>query len=145
MEHNPPVPTLYPGRDPLHKFLGFTPGRQIVSMSARDPDDGREMPPNGKTSLSVSTLRGVRKVRNWCCCQSLQFELKFYSYLLQSGAPTRSHVNQTLLLHSLIRHSQTRRIRRRDLLKASSVQLHGWLHSFVLYQLQTTCLRLLSI
>src|SRR5438445_489260 len=108
MEHNPPVPTLYPGEDPLHKFLGFIPGRQIVSMSARDPDDGREMPPNGKTSLSVWTLRGVRKVRN-CCCRNLHFDMKFYSYLLQSGAPTRSHVNQTLLSHCLIRHSQTHR------------------------------------
>lgn len=64
-EHNPPLPTLYPGKDPLHTFLGYTPGRQIVSLSARDPDDGRQMPPNGNTALSVYTLRGVRKVRSF--------------------------------------------------------------------------------
>jgi hypothetical protein len=62
MEHNPPLLTLYPGQDPLHTFLGYTPGRQIVSVSARDPYDGREMPPNGNAALSVYTLRGVRKV-----------------------------------------------------------------------------------
>ncbi|KAJ3496394.1 hypothetical protein NLJ89_g10491 [Agrocybe chaxingu] len=62
LEHNPPVPTLQPGANPLHTFLGFLPGRQVVSLSARDPYDGREMPPNGKDHVSVYSLRGVRKL-----------------------------------------------------------------------------------
>jgi len=64
MEHSPPIPTLYPpsSKDPLHTFLGFDPDEQIVSLSARDPDDVREMPPNGTSVMSVWTLRGVRKV-----------------------------------------------------------------------------------
>ena len=59
MEHNPPIPTLHPtsSKYPLHTFLGFHPGKQIVSLSARDPDDGREMPPNGSAVVSVWTLR----------------------------------------------------------------------------------------
>ncbi|KAF9552267.1 tRNA-guanine transglycosylase [Agrocybe pediades] len=62
LEHNPPVPTLQPGANPLHKFLGYTPGKHIVSMSARDPYDGREMPTNGQNHVAVYGLRGVRKL-----------------------------------------------------------------------------------
>lgn len=60
----PPMPTLQPGDDPLHKFLGFTPGKHLLSMSVRDPSDTRDMPPSGNQQLSVMSLRGVRKVRN---------------------------------------------------------------------------------
>jgi hypothetical protein len=63
LENNPPVPTLQPGHNPLHKFLGFNPNNHLLSMSARDPNDGREMPPNGHSHISVNTLQGVRKVR----------------------------------------------------------------------------------
>ncbi|CAA7271251.1 unnamed protein product [Cyclocybe aegerita] len=62
LEHNPPAPTLQPGANPLHTFLGFLPGMQVVSLSARDPYDGRDMPPNGKDHISVYSLRGVRKL-----------------------------------------------------------------------------------
>ncbi|KAF9473030.1 tRNA-guanine transglycosylase [Pholiota conissans] len=69
LEHNPPIPTLQalqPGTssasNPLHTFLGFTPNKHIVSMSARDPHDGRDMPPNGNAHVSVQSLRGVRKL-----------------------------------------------------------------------------------
>ncbi|KIM49902.1 hypothetical protein M413DRAFT_22013 [Hebeloma cylindrosporum] len=62
LEHNPPVPTLQPGQNPLHTFLGFPPGKHLLSISARDPYDGREMPPNGKSHVSVYCLRGVRKL-----------------------------------------------------------------------------------
>ena len=62
LENNPPVPTLQSGHNPLHKFLGFNPNNHLLSMSARDPNDGREMPPNGHSHMSVHTLQGVRKV-----------------------------------------------------------------------------------
>ncbi|TFK35426.1 tRNA-guanine(15) transglycosylase-like protein [Crucibulum laeve] len=62
LEHNPPVPTLQTGKTPLHTFLGFNPGQHLLSMSARDLYDGREMPPNGKDHVSVYSLRGVRKL-----------------------------------------------------------------------------------
>ena len=64
MEHNPPIPTLQPpsSKGAIHTFLGFDPSKQIVSLSARDPDDVREMPPNRNAEVSVWTLRGVRKV-----------------------------------------------------------------------------------
>ncbi|KXN87057.1 hypothetical protein AN958_09403 [Leucoagaricus sp. SymC.cos] len=58
----PPIPTLVGGKNPLHSFLGYSLGQHIVSMSVRDPADGREMPPNGKTHISSYSLRGVRKV-----------------------------------------------------------------------------------
>lgn len=63
LEHNPPVPTLQTGHNPLHKFLGFNTNTHLLSMSARDFYDSREMPPNGNDHTSVNTLRGVRKVR----------------------------------------------------------------------------------
>ena len=65
LENNPPVPTLQTGHNPLHRFLGFNPRNHLLSMSARDPNDSREMPPNGHAHMSVYTLRGVRKVRQF--------------------------------------------------------------------------------
>ncbi|KAI0320388.1 tRNA-guanine(15) transglycosylase-like protein [Amylostereum chailletii] len=62
LEHIPPVPTQYPGLHPLHKFLGFLPRKHVVSMTLRDPFDGREMPPNGTNFVSANCVRGVRKV-----------------------------------------------------------------------------------
>ncbi|KAI0928194.1 hypothetical protein AcW2_004283 [Taiwanofungus camphoratus] len=62
LERTPPVPTLQSGSHPLHTFLGFPSSTHIVSMSARDPFDGREMPPNGKDHVSVYCIRGVRKI-----------------------------------------------------------------------------------
>ncbi|KAJ3567193.1 hypothetical protein NP233_g6528 [Leucocoprinus birnbaumii] len=58
----PPVPTLVPGKNPLHSFLGYSLGQHVVSMSVRDPADGREMPVNGNAHISAYSLRGVRKV-----------------------------------------------------------------------------------
>jgi len=62
LEHVPPVPTLQPGNNPLHTFLGFNPTKHILSMSLRDPADGREITPNGKDAVSALCVRGVRKV-----------------------------------------------------------------------------------
>lgn len=56
------MPTLVPGKNPLHSFLGYSLGQHVVSMSARDPADGREMPANGNTHVSTYSLRGVRKI-----------------------------------------------------------------------------------
>ncbi|TFK67636.1 hypothetical protein BDN72DRAFT_842823 [Pluteus cervinus] len=67
LEHNPPVPTLLTGANPMHNFLGFVPGQHLLSLCIRDPADGREMPPNGNKHTSAYCLRGVRKVspENW--------------------------------------------------------------------------------
>lgn len=76
LEQTPPVPTLYAkhlastespervedAQKPLHSFLGFKPSNHILSMSPRDPNDTREMPPNQNDVLNVATLRGVRKL-----------------------------------------------------------------------------------
>ncbi|KAF8995186.1 tRNA-guanine(15) transglycosylase-like protein [Cyathus striatus] len=62
LEQDTPVPTLYPGPNPLHTFLGFTPGQHVVALSARDPTEGKEMPTNSHTHICVSTLRGIRKL-----------------------------------------------------------------------------------
>ncbi len=58
----PPVPTLVNGQNSLHTFLGYSLAQHVVSITARDPADGREMPPNGNAHVSAYTLRGVRKV-----------------------------------------------------------------------------------
>jgi hypothetical protein len=58
----PPVPTLQPGTNPLHTFLGYAPEQSILSMSLRDPADDREMPPNGQDHVSAYCIRGVKKV-----------------------------------------------------------------------------------
>ncbi|KAF5317979.1 hypothetical protein D9619_012079 [Psilocybe cf. subviscida] len=82
LEQKPPMPTLQPGFDPLHKFLGFTPGTHLLSLSVRDPSDTRDMPPSGNQQLSVMSLRGVRKVspvewRSWvtACAPDVVFAL----------------------------------------------------------------------
>ncbi|KAH9951983.1 tRNA-guanine(15) transglycosylase-like protein [Amylocystis lapponica] len=62
LEHLPPVPTLQEGAHPLHTFLGYSPAQHIISMSARDPFDGREMPPNGQDHIAAYCIRGVRKI-----------------------------------------------------------------------------------
>ncbi|TFK18675.1 hypothetical protein FA15DRAFT_760512 [Coprinopsis marcescibilis] len=62
LEHNPPVPTLQVGEQPLHAFLGFQGQNHILSMIARDPNEAKEMPVNQNHVVSVSTLRGVRKL-----------------------------------------------------------------------------------
>ncbi len=63
LEQKPPVPTLWPGSKPLHGFLGFPEQRHILSMSIRDWNDDRDIPPNGKDNLSAMTTRGVKQVR----------------------------------------------------------------------------------
>jgi len=62
LDVHPPVPTLAPGKNPLHSFLGFSTDNHVISMSIRDPMDGREMPANGKLHVCAYSLRGVRKV-----------------------------------------------------------------------------------
>lgn len=62
LDRSPPIPTLQGGPHPLHKFLGYKPEKHILSLCARDPADGREMPANGKDHVSAFCIRGVRKV-----------------------------------------------------------------------------------
>jgi hypothetical protein len=62
LEQTPPLPALQSGPYPLHTLLGFDFCKHIVCMSPRDPKDVDEMPPNGKDSISVKCMRGVRKV-----------------------------------------------------------------------------------
>ncbi|KAI8998894.1 tRNA-guanine(15) transglycosylase-like protein [Trametes punicea] len=59
---NPPVPTLVDGAHPLHTFLGYSPESHIITMTLRDPSDGRKMPPNGHDFVCAHCTRGVRKV-----------------------------------------------------------------------------------
>lgn len=61
LDKNPPILTLQGGSNPVHAFLGFRPGRHIVSLSARDPADSRDMPPNNKDAISAYCIRGVKK------------------------------------------------------------------------------------
>ncbi|KAI0371770.1 hypothetical protein BV20DRAFT_1120421 [Pilatotrama ljubarskyi] len=62
IDRSPPVPTLIDGPRPLHTFLGYTPEHHIITMTLRDPSDGRKMPPNGNDFVSAHCTRGVRKV-----------------------------------------------------------------------------------
>ncbi|KAL6309181.1 tRNA-guanine(15) transglycosylase-like protein [Sparassis latifolia] len=68
LDHNPPVPTIQTGAHALHRFLGFVPSQHILSFSARDPSDERELPTNGKDYISTYCIRGVRKLTpsSWC-------------------------------------------------------------------------------
>ncbi|KAH9842883.1 tRNA-guanine(15) transglycosylase-like protein [Rhodofomes roseus] len=62
LEHNPPLPITQPGPRPLHQFLGFSPADHVLSVSARDPFDGRDMPANNKDYVATYCIRGVRKL-----------------------------------------------------------------------------------
>ncbi|KZO99259.1 tRNA-guanine transglycosylase [Calocera viscosa TUFC12733] len=62
LETLPPTPTLQPGPNPLHTFIGAPASRHIISLSFRDPADVRERPPNGENYLTGLTVRGVRKI-----------------------------------------------------------------------------------
>ncbi|KJA20345.1 hypothetical protein HYPSUDRAFT_142342 [Hypholoma sublateritium FD-334 SS-4] len=69
LEQTPPIPILHAQHPsnasnphPLHTFLGFDESRHLLSISAREPTDTREMPPNGNALVCVHSLRGVRKL-----------------------------------------------------------------------------------
>ncbi|KAH8112424.1 tRNA-guanine(15) transglycosylase-like protein [Phellopilus nigrolimitatus] len=62
LERSPPIPTLLDEKHPLHALLGFQNDRHLLSMSLRDPSDGRELPPNGNAFINASCIRGVRKI-----------------------------------------------------------------------------------
>ncbi|KAJ7782972.1 tRNA-guanine(15) transglycosylase-like protein [Mycena metata] len=62
LENSPPTPTLQPGPNPLHTFLGFNPNQHLLSLTLRDPADRRETPANGHDYISVSTGRGMKKI-----------------------------------------------------------------------------------
>ncbi|OSD02794.1 tRNA-guanine transglycosylase [Trametes coccinea BRFM310] len=62
IDRNPPVPTLVDGSHPLHTFLGYSPDKHVITMTLRDPSDGRKMPPNGNDFVAAHCTRGVRKV-----------------------------------------------------------------------------------
>jgi hypothetical protein len=64
LDRTKPLPTLIDAPRPLHTLLGFTPQQSILSLSLRDPADGREMPPNMNDTVTAHCLRGVRKVRS---------------------------------------------------------------------------------
>ena len=130
LEDNPPVPTLQPGHNPLHKFLGFNPNNHLLSMSARDPNDGREMPPNGHSHMSVNTLRGVRKVRHFfCTLKAMDAYITFISYLPQIGVHISSHVSPISFFLFPILLLRILHILKRDLQRVSNVHPHGCLTS----------------
>ncbi|KAI5118130.1 hypothetical protein M0805_008037 [Coniferiporia weirii] len=62
LERSPPIPTLLGGEKALQNLLGFSDGRHLISMSLRDPFDGRQMPPNGNKFVNANCIRGVRKI-----------------------------------------------------------------------------------
>ncbi|KAI0747854.1 tRNA-guanine(15) transglycosylase-like protein [Daedaleopsis nitida] len=62
LNRNPPVPTIVGGAHPLHSFLGYNIDRHVLTLTLRDPSDGRKMPPNGNDFVSAQCTRGVRKV-----------------------------------------------------------------------------------
>ncbi|KAJ6558577.1 tRNA-guanine(15) transglycosylase-like protein [Mycena vulgaris] len=61
LENSPPTPTLQPGPNPLHTFLGYNTDH-LLSLTLRDPADPRDHPPNGNDYVSASTARGIKKV-----------------------------------------------------------------------------------
>ena len=64
-------------------------------MSARDHNDGREMPPNGQSHISVNT-RSTRGPKGATICVLRimnSYIYTFTSYLLQIGVHILSHVN----------------------------------------------------
>lgn len=62
LDRVPPIVTLQTGSEALHTLLGYDRRRHILSMSVRDPLDGRDMPVNGRDHISAQCIRGVRKV-----------------------------------------------------------------------------------
>ncbi|KAI0713267.1 tRNA-guanine(15) transglycosylase-like protein [Earliella scabrosa] len=62
LDRNPPILTLVGGSHPLHDFLGYDPEKHVITLTLRDPSDGRKMPPNGNDFVSAQCTRGVRKV-----------------------------------------------------------------------------------
>ncbi|KAJ7874675.1 tRNA-guanine(15) transglycosylase-like protein [Mycena olivaceomarginata] len=62
LENSPPIPTLQPGSNPLHTFLGFNNSQNLVAMTLRDPADPSETPANGNDYISASTGRGIKKI-----------------------------------------------------------------------------------
>ncbi|KAJ3996306.1 tRNA-guanine(15) transglycosylase-like protein [Lentinula boryana] len=65
LEHKPPVPTFQPqqGQSPrINSFLRFSEDDYLLSVSLRDPGDGRKMPANTNTFVTANCIRGVRKV-----------------------------------------------------------------------------------
>ncbi|KZT59271.1 tRNA-guanine transglycosylase [Calocera cornea HHB12733] len=62
LETLPPTPTLQPGSQPLHSFVGAPASQHIISLSFRDPADVGQRPPSGANYLSGLTVRGVRKI-----------------------------------------------------------------------------------
>ncbi|KIJ33538.1 hypothetical protein M422DRAFT_35452 [Sphaerobolus stellatus SS14] len=62
LQIDPPSISRQEGPNPLHSFLGFSPSRHLLSLSLRDPADGREVPANGKEFVSTLTSRGTRKI-----------------------------------------------------------------------------------
>ncbi|KAJ6607769.1 tRNA-guanine(15) transglycosylase-like protein [Mycena sp. CBHHK59/15] len=62
LENNPPVPTLQPGKNPLHRFLGYSVEHHVLALCLRDPADGKKMPANGNDYVSASSAHGVKKV-----------------------------------------------------------------------------------
>ncbi|RPD65852.1 hypothetical protein L226DRAFT_566359 [Lentinus tigrinus ALCF2SS1-7] len=62
LDRNPPVLTLVGGARPLHQFLGYETDKHVLTLTLRDPSDGRKMPPNGNDFMSAHCTRGVRKV-----------------------------------------------------------------------------------
>ena len=54
------------GSHPLHQFLGYDTDKHVLTLTLRDPSDGRKMPPNGNDFMSAHCTRGVRKVRVAC-------------------------------------------------------------------------------
>ncbi|KAJ7188465.1 tRNA-guanine(15) transglycosylase-like protein [Mycena filopes] len=62
LENSPPTPTLQPGLNPLHTFLGFNPDQHLLALTLRDPADPKETPANGHDYISASTGRGMKKI-----------------------------------------------------------------------------------
>ncbi|KAE9408300.1 tRNA-guanine transglycosylase [Gymnopus androsaceus JB14] len=66
LEHSPPIPTLlqpqHGDKPRLNSFLGLDENDYLLSMSLRDPSDGREMPANTNTYVTANCIRGVRRV-----------------------------------------------------------------------------------
>ena len=88
LDHNPPIPTLQRGPHPLHKLLGYRTDQHLLSLCARDPADGREMPANGKDHVSAYCIRGVRKA----CLQRIFASARMFIFLQVSPEQWNSYI-----------------------------------------------------